>query len=531
MIHRNWILAAVALGSGIVFLDGTIVNVALPRIVDELPATFVSTFEGQAYVASGYLAVLSALLILAGGLADVYGRRRIFAIGLVGFGVTSVLCGLAPNLELLIIFRLAQGATGALLVPGALAIITAAFEGPERGRAFGVWAAATSGMTLIGPVVGGALVDSIGWRVAFFINVPLVLVALYATLRYVPESRDETRKGGLDWLGSAVIALAVGGLAFGAIRGQERAWQDTVAFMALGVGVIATIVFPFLMIKRRDPLIPLDLFRSREFTVINLSTFLIYGALYVTFTFQVVFLQGTLGYTALAAGLLGLPTGLLLTLLSTRVGSLAGRLGPRPFLVAGPVLMALGLAWQVRIPATSAAWQASPGDLGTLLPPTDFLVDILPTLLLFGVGISLVVAPLTTALMDSIPSRNAGIASAFNNAVSRVGQPLVTAVLFIAITATFYGAVSAAIPRLDFDSADVRRDVAPLNQPSADLSDEEAVVVRNASADSYRSAMMVNVVLLLTGAAVNAVGIRRRGAPPKTDEARGHDVGEAPPPG
>ncbi len=285
------------------------------------------------------------------------------------------------------------------------------------------------------------------------------------------------------------------------------------------------------MIKRRDPLIPLALFRSREFTVINLSTFLIYGALYVTFTFQVVFLQGTLGYTALAAGLLGLPIGLLLTLLSTRVGSLAGRLGPRPFLVAGPVLMAMGLAWQVRIPATSAAWQASPADLGSLLPPSDFLIDILPTLLLFGVGISLVVAPLTTALMDSIPSRNAGIGSAFNNAVSRVGQPLVTAVLFIAITATFYGAVSAAIPRLDFDSADVRRDVAPLNQPSADLSDEEAVVVRNASADSYRSAMMVNVVLLLTGAAVNAVGIRRRGAPPKTDEARGHDVGEAPPPG
>ena len=510
MNPRNWILAAVALGSGIVFLDGTIVNVALPRIVEELPATFVTTFEGQAYVVSGYLAVLSALLILAGGLADVYGRRRIFAIGLAGFGVTSVLCGLSPTLELLIVFRLAQGATGALLVPGALAIITAAFEGPERGRAFGVWAAATSGMTLIGPVVGGSLVDSIGWRAAFFINVPLVLVALYATLRHVPESRDETRTGGLDWLGSAVIALAVGGLAFGAIRGQERAWQDTVAFIALGMGVVAAIAFPFLMVKRRDPLIPLGLFRSREFTVINLSTFLIYGALYVTFTFQAVFLQGTLGYTALAAGLLGLPTGILLTLLSTRVGSLAGRLGPRPFLVAGPVLMALGLAWQVRIPATSAPWQASPADLRSLLPPADFLVDVLPTLLLFGVGISLVVAPLTTALMDSIPSRNAGIGSAFNNAVSRVGQPLVTAVLFIAITATFYGAVSEAIPRLDFDSAEVRRDVAPLNSPTAELSDEEAMAIRNASADAYRTAMLVNVGLLLAGAAVNALGIRRR---------------------
>ncbi|MDQ3449199.1 MAG: MFS transporter, partial [Chloroflexota bacterium] len=273
--------------------------------------------------------------------------------------------------------------------------------------------------------------------------------------------------------------------------------------------------------------IPLDLFRSREFTVINLSTFLIYGALYVTFTFQAVFLQGTLGYTALAAGLLGVPIGLLLTLLSTRVGSLAGRIGPRPFLVAGPILMAMGLAWQVRIPATSTAWQASPGDIATLMPPTDFLVDILPSLLLFGVGISLVVAPLTTALMDSIPSRNAGIGSAFNNAVSRVGQPLMTALLFIAITTTFYGAVSSAIPRLDFDSAEVRRDVAPLNTPVAELSQEEATAVRDASTGAYRSAMLGSVALLLAGALVNAVGIRRRG--PATGGGLGPAVAGSPP--
>jgi len=510
--QRGWILTAVVLGSGIVFLDGTIVNVALPRIGEELPASLMGVLEGQAYVNSGYLAMLSALLILAGALADVYGRRRIFAIGLVGFGITSVLCGLAPNLELLVVFRLAQGAAGALLVPGSLALITANFEGAERGRAFGIWAAATSATVTLGPIVGGALVDTISWRVAFLINVPLVLLALYATVRHVPESRDESRTGGLDWLGSIVIALAVGGLAFGLIRGQEREWRDALAFGALAVGAVAAVLFPILMLRRRDPLIPLSLFASREFTVINLSTFLIYGALYVTFQFQGLFLQGTLGYTALAAGAVGLPVGVLLSVLSTRVGSIAGRTGPRPFLVGGPLLMAAGIAWQLRIPATSQPWLASAGDGGTLFPPSDVLIDVFPTILLFGIGISLVVAPLTTALMNSIPVKNSGVGSAINNAVSRVGQPLVTAVLFIAITATFYGAVSPRIGRLDFSTPEVRREIAPLNRPAptAQLTADEAEAVRNASTDAYHLAMLVNVVLLVAGAAVNAFGIRPR---------------------
>ena len=510
MIHRRWILSAVIIGSGIVFLDGTIVNVALPRIGEELPASIIGVLEGQTYVNAGYLAVLSALLVLAGALADVYGRRRMFALGLVGFGITSALCGLAPSLEILVLARLAQGASGALLVPGSLSIITAAFEGEERGRAFGIWASATSALTLLGPVVGGALVDTLSWRVAFLINVPLVLVALYATLRYVPESRDEARTGGLDWLGSIVIAVAVGGLAFGLIRGQESAWSDAIALGALVAGVIAAVVFPVLMVRRKDPLIPPSLFRSREFTVINISTFLIYGALYVTQQFQSVFLQGTLGYTALAVGAVGVPIGIMLSLLSTRVGAIAGRIGARPFLVAGPLIMAAGLAWQVRIPSTSRAWLASPGDGGSLVPPTDALIDVLPTVLLFGLGISLVVAPLTTALMGSIPVRNAGLGSAINNAVSRVGSPLITAILFIAITATFYSAVTPALPRLDFTSADVRRDVSPLNQPQVELTPDEQVAVRQASTDAYHLAMLVNVGLLAAGAAVNAAGLRTR---------------------
>jgi MFS family permease len=225
-IRQRWTMVAAILGSGIVFLDGTVVNVALKKIGEDLPASIVGVLEGQTYVTSGYLATLAALLILAGALADFYGRRRVFMIGLAGFGLTSVMCGLAPNLELLVVFRVLQGAAGALLVPGSLSIITATFEGPARSRAFGIWASATSATTILGPIVGGFLVDTISWRVAFLINLPLVVIGLVATARFMDESRDESASGRFDWLGAIVIAIAVGGLAFGAIRGQEKQWSD-----------------------------------------------------------------------------------------------------------------------------------------------------------------------------------------------------------------------------------------------------------------------------------------------------------------
>src|SRR5712691_4555827 len=217
---KRWTLIAAVLGSGIVFLDSTVVNVALPRICEQLPSTLFSTLEGQTYVYNGYLLTLSALLILAGALSDYYGRKRMFALGLAGFGATSVLCGLAPNMELLILFRILQGAAGALLVPGALALINSTFKGEELGRAFGVWAGASAATTILGPFVGGVLVDSISWRAVFFINVPLILIAYYATVRHVRESRDMEMSPRFDWRGAGVVGLAVGGLAFGAIRGQ-----------------------------------------------------------------------------------------------------------------------------------------------------------------------------------------------------------------------------------------------------------------------------------------------------------------------
>ncbi|HZC33937.1 MAG TPA: MFS transporter [Candidatus Bathyarchaeia archaeon] len=507
---QRWTLIAAVLGSGIVFLDGTVVNIALKRIGQELPTSFLGVLEGQAYVVSGYLAVLAALLILAGALADYYGRRRVFVIGLVGFGATSILCGLAPSLEFLVLARVLQGAAGALLVPGSLAIITSAFEGPVRARAFGLWAAATSALTLVGPILGGVLVDSLSWRVAFLINIPLVVVAVWATRTHVEESRDPGADGHFDWLGAFVGAVAIGGLSFGAIRGQQREWQDTLAWGSLAVGAVALVLFPILMAKRPRPLVPLALFRIRNFAVINLSTFLIYGALYVTFSYTPLLFQGTLGYTALGASIVGIPSGILLTVLSARIGSLVGRFGPRIFLVAGPLLMTAGQLWYARLPPTSVPWQADLARPATLIPPVDVLIDILPAVLLSGVGISMVVAPLTSTLMNSIPDRRSGLGSAINNALSRVGQPLLGAVIFVAISASFYSSLASRVPGLDASDPTIRAEVVPLNPPKPGVPAEVASATKIASVDAFHLAALVSAGLLVAGAAVNGVGLRTR---------------------
>lgn len=520
---QRWTMVAAILGSSMVFLDGSIVNVALRYIGYELPGTLVSTLEGQTYVVSGYLAVLAALLVLAGALADYYGRRRVFLLGLAGFALTSALCGLAPSLEILVLARILQGATGALLVPGSLAIITAAFEGPERARAFGVWAAATSSTVVLGPIVGGLLVDTISWRAAFLINLPLSALALWATVRHMAETRAADASGRFDWLGAAVAVVAVGGLSFGVIRGQDRAWQDPVAWAAFAIGAVATVGFPFLMTRRPNPLVPLGLFRRRAFATINASTLLIYSALYTMLTVQALFLQGVLGYSATAAGVTSLPVGLLLTLLSTRVGTLAGRWGARPFLVVGPVLMAAGVLWLARIPATSEPWRLSPGDPASLVPPASVLVDVAPYAILFGLGISLVVAPLTSTLMSSVPVARAGVASAINNAVSRIGQPLVIALIFVAVTGTFYASLADQVPGLDASDPVVREQVQPLNEPKAGTPDAVVEAATVASTGAFHVAAIVAGVLLLAGAAVNAVGLR--GGRDAEAEGRHQDAG------
>jgi EmrB/QacA subfamily drug resistance transporter len=513
---QRWTLFAAILASGIVFIDSTVVNVALPRIGRELPSTMLGVLEAQSYVYNAYLLTLSALLVLAGALNDFFGRKRMFAIGLAGFFATSLLCGIAPSMEFLIAARILQGAAGAILVPGSLALLTATFAGEAQGRAFGLWAAASTATTILGPFLGGALVDTFSWRAAFLINLPLCLVALWATLRYVDESRDESSTGAFDWLGAGVVALAVGGLSFGTIYSQQREWRDPLGIAALIVGAIASVSLPFLMLRRPRPLVPPALFRSRNFTVTNLSTFLIYGALYVIGYFLTLFVQGTIGYSAAAAGLAFIPSGLFLVFLSSRFGALASRHGPRLFMALGPALMCIGVLLYARVPSTTGRWLFSFADASSWAPPTGYLVDILPGSLLFGLGLAVMVAPLTTALMTSVPVRNAGVASAVNNAISRVGPQLAGALIFVAITASFYAGLQSRVPALEVGDPEVRRRISPLNvvEPYSGppIVGDIVTAQREASTDAFHLAMLIAAGLLAAGAVTNAVGIVDRAA-------------------
>lgn len=308
------------------------------------------------------------------------------------------------------------------------------------------------------------------------------------------------------------------GSARSSIYGEQREWRAPLAFVLLGLGALATLALPVLMLRRPTPLIPPQLFRSRNFTVTNISTFLIYGALSVVGYFLVLFLQGTLGYSAAAAGLGFVPSGLFLVFFSSRFGALAGRHGgPRLFMAAGPARMALGVAWYARIPAGSAAWAFAPGDPRSYPPPAGYLSDVLPGSLLLGLGLAVMVAPLTSALMTSVPVRNSGVASAMNNAISRVGPQLASALIFVAITLSFYAGLHERIPSLDPSSPEVRRQFAPLNLPvRAVVPAPDAVArlqaARAASTDAFHLAMLVGVGLLGAGAAANAIGIRNADA-------------------
>jgi len=451
-----------------------------------------------------------------------------FLIGLAGFGASSLACGLAPNMEFLIGARIVQGAFGAMLVPGSLALLTVTFTGEEQGRAFGVWAGASAGTTILGPFIGGLLVDSISWRLAFLINIPLVVFALWATYTHIGESRDEEASGHFDWVGSVLVALAIGGLTFGVIFGGQHEWSSAFPYVAVVVGAVATVIIPFYMRAVANPLIPIGLFRFRNFTVTNIATLVIYGALYVSGYYSGIFLQGTIGYTAAAAGLAGLPGFFLLALFSSRAGKLAARIGPRLFMGVGPVVMAAGLGLLSLIPSNLSAWNLhiSWDHLGSLVPPMDYVTKVLPGYTLFGVGLTMLVAPLTTALMTSVPSHNSGVASAFNNAISRVGPQLAGAAIFIAIAGTFYAGLAQRIPGTNATDSNVRAHISALNSPSrSDVTAAYAqssvhpsyatvqAATRDTSLDSFRLAVHVAMGLLIAGAAVNLIGIRNKPHP------------------
>jgi EmrB/QacA subfamily drug resistance transporter len=403
----RWVITAAVLGSGIAFLDSTVVNVALPHIGADLGGGL----SGLQWTLDGYLLTLSALLLLGGALGDEYGRKRMFVIGLVWFTVASVLCGLAPSIGALIAARALQGAGGALLVPGSLALITATFRSEDHGSAIGAWSGLTGVATALGPFLGGWLVDSVSWRLVFLINVPLAAGALWVTMRHVPESRDPHAGKRPDFAGAATATLGLAGLVFALIQGPAHGWSPFVVVAGV-VGVTALVAFPFVELRVASPLVPLEIFKSRQFSGANGTTFVVYAALGVALFLVVVELQTSLGYSALAAGTATLPITVLMLFLSPRAGRLSQRIGPRIPMTIGPLVVAVGLVM-----------------LAGIGPGTTYLTGILPGLVVFGLGLSLTVAPLTAAVMGSVEENHVGVGSGVNNAVARIASLLAVAVL------------------------------------------------------------------------------------------------------
>ena len=449
----RWVVAATVLGSGVAFLDSTVVNVALPSIARDLH----SGLSDLQWISDAYLLTLGALIILGGALGDRYGRRRVFVFGLVSFTAASMVCGLAPNTLILILARGLQGIGGALLVPGSLAIISACFVPGDRARAVGLWSGMSGVVTAGGPFIGGWLVDSVSWRAIFFINVPVAALAVWIAVRHVPETRDTSATGHPDYVGAVTISLGLAGLVYLLIDGPANGWP-VMTVVAGAAGASLLLAFPFLERRTRAPMVPLRIFSSRQFTGANLTTFAVYAALSATLFLLVLHLQQDLHYSALQAGLATIPVSVFLSLLSAQAGALAQRIGPRLPMTLGPVVAAVGVLLFAGV---------RPGD--------SYWVSVLPGVVVFGMGLTLLVAPLTAAVMAAVDAHNLGVGSAINNATARIGGLIAVAV----------------VPAL-----------AGLTAASSHL----AGVSLN---DGFTSAMRISAGMLVAGAGIAALTIRR----------------------
>jgi EmrB/QacA subfamily drug resistance transporter len=500
-----WVLAATIIGSAMAFIDGTVVNVALPQMQQRLGATAV---DAQ-WIVEAYALFLAALILVGGSLGDHYGRRRIFLLGVGIFTVASVACALALTPQQLIAARAVQGVGGALLVPGSLAIIGASFREEDRGKAIGTWSGFSGITTAIGPVVGGYLVDNVSWRAAFLLNVPLATAVILIAVRYVPESRDPDSRR-LDVPGAVLATVGLGGIVYGLINSSLAGFGSAAVILSLFLGTLALVAFVAREQRTQDPMLPLTLFRSRNFSGANLLTLLLYAALGGALYFLPFALIQVHGYSATAAGSAFLPFVIITFLMSRWAGGLVTRYGARLPLIIGPVIAATGFIL-FAIPGTEGSYW------------TTFF----PAIVVLGFGMSFVIAPLTTTALNSVEGRHSGLASGVNNAVSRTASLIAIPVLGIFVFVVFSASLDAQVATLDLSQgAHQQLEAQKVNLGAAQvpegLGDETAAVqraIRESFVAGFRVAMFVAVGLALASAVAAGFMIEGKGQPVRSDEA------------
>jgi len=490
---RRWTLVATILATSLTFIDGTVVNVALPALQADLHATITDV----QWVIEAYMLFLGGLILVGGSLGDQFGRKQIFLVGVVLFTVASIACGLAPSTRALIVARGVQGAGAAFLVPGSLAIISATFDDAHRGRAIGTWSGFTSITTAIGPVAGGWLIEHVSWRAIFFLNMPLAAIVIVLSVRFVSESRDASRTSSIDWTGASLAVLGLGGLIYALLEWAEPDANRPLLRATIAGGLLSLAAFVAVERRVRAPMIPMGLFQSRAFTLANLLTLLLYGALATVFWVVPLNLVQVQHYSATGAGAALLPFPILMFLLSRWSGGLVARVGSRLPLSVGPAVAALGIALLVRPGIGGSYW-------------TTFF----PAITVLGLGMAITVAPLTTTAMTAVNAQHAGVASGVNNAVARVGGLVAIAVFGIILVRAFDARVTPALDRLKLSPAArgaVDRELprlagADLNRASiaAVIVPGERSAVRRIIDESFVSAFRVMIIAAAAVALVAA---------------------------